>query len=63
MAQQLPDYESIVKRLQSMSQPQIEWLARTSGVPFGTLMKIRSGATTKPRYQAIAAIYPHLMPE
>ncbi len=63
MAQELPSFESIVKRLNAMSQKQIHWLAATSGVPFSTLMNIRYGHTKNSGYITVAQFYPYLLPE
>jgi predicted transcriptional regulator len=58
MALQIPSLESVQNRLLAMSHAELQQLARNSGVPFGTLWKIRAGTTTNPRMGTLAKFWP-----
>ena len=47
-------------RLATMNQSQLKRLAKDSGIPFGTLMKIRYGITKNPGIETVRAFYPML---
>ncbi len=44
----IPSSEDVRQRLAPLRHAQLQALARASGVPFGTLWKIRSGDTQNP---------------
>lgn len=60
MAITIPPLALIRTRLEAMSQTQIKSLAKDSGVPFGTLMKIRHGVTKNPGIETVRKFYPLL---
>ena len=43
-----------------LGKTQLQRLAELSGVPFGTLWKIRSGDTKDPRIETVRQIAPHV---
>lgn len=56
----IPPLALIRRRLEAMNQAQVKSLASDSGVPFGTLMKIRHGITKNPGIETVRAFYPLL---
>ena len=58
MANTLPPIEFITDKLHAMTTRQLQLLALLSEVPEHTLLKIRSGKTTNPRYETVWKIYP-----
>ncbi|QLI49457.1 hypothetical protein vBPaeMUSP18_42 [Pseudomonas phage vB_PaeM_USP_18] len=62
MAITIPPLALIRTRLEAMKQAQIKSLAKDSGVPFGTLMKIRHGITKNPGIETVRAFFP-LLPD
>ena len=62
MAITIPPLALIRTRLEAMNQAQIKSLAKDSGIPFGTLMKIRHGTTKNPGIETVRAFYP-LLPD
>lgn len=56
----IPPLVLIRARLEAMSQAQVRSLATDSGVPYGTLMKIRYGITRNPGIETVRAFYPLL---
>ena len=55
-----PPLAMIRARLATMNQSQLKRLAKDSGIPFGTLMKIRYGITKNPGIETVRAFYPML---
>ena len=62
MAITIPPLALIRTRMETLNQAQIKRLAEDSGVPFGTLMKIRYGITKNPGLETVRAFYP-LLPD
>lgn len=60
MDQPIPSAAEIAQRLAPMKYPQIQRLADLSGVPFHTLLKIRSGETRNPGVETVRSFMPHL---
>ena len=58
----IPPLALIHSRLAAMNQVQLRRLAKDSGIPFGTLMKIRYGTTKNPGIETVRAFYP-LLPD
>lgn len=58
----VPPLAMIRARLATMNQSQLKRLAKDSGIPFGTLMKIRYGITKNPGIETVRAFYPMLPP-
>ena len=56
----VPPLAMIRARLATMNQSQLKRLAKDSGIPFGTLMKIRYGITKNPGIETVRAFYPML---
>ena len=56
----LPSTEHIRQALQALTYRQTAILSSTSGVPFTTLWKVRSGETLNPRIQTLRQFLPHL---
>lgn len=48
MASQIPSLATIQERLAGLGHNEVQALAKESGVPFGTLWKIKVGVTTNP---------------
>lgn len=48
--------------LASLSELQVDALARKTGVPLATLLKIKYGVTRNPRVATVQAVYTHLWP-
>lgn len=59
----IPPIQMIRNRLESMSQHQLKQLAKDSGVPFGTLMHIRTGTTKNPGTETVRMFWPLLAAE
>lgn len=57
---QLPSPEEVSGRLQPLAYPQLHELSRLSGVPFTTLLKVRSGETSNPGLATVRAFLPHV---
>lgn len=60
MAITIPPLTMVRSRLEHLSQAQLATLASESGVPFGTLMKIRQGVTTNPGIETVRKFFPLL---
>ena len=58
MAINVPTVAMVRNRLRKLSQKQLKELSSDSGVPFGTLMKIRTGSTTNPGIETVRAFWP-----
>lgn len=56
----VPSADEVRERLASLSNAQLERLASMSGVPFHTLLKVRSGETGNPRLNTVHAFLPHV---
>lgn len=59
----VPPLTMVRSRLERLSQSQLAQLASDSGVPFGTLMKIRQGVTTNPGIETVRKFFPLLTAE
>lgn len=59
----VPPLTMVRSRLERLSQSQLTQLASDSGVPFGTLMKIRQGVTTNPGIETVRKFFPLLTAE
>ena len=57
----IPTAEVVRARLSNLSYAAVRNLAATSGVPFTTLWKIRSGETADPRLETVRLIWPELI--
>lgn len=53
MQSAIPSTDEIRRRLQVVKITELDDLARRSGVPFGTLMKIRTGQTANPGIETV----------
>ena len=58
MLYKLPPIEDVSALIQQMTLRQLRMLVLLSGVPEHTLLKIRNGQTTNPRYETVRAIMP-----
>lgn len=56
----IPSAADVFERLSPLSYQQLEELARISGVPFHTLLKIRDGDTGNPRIDTVCKFWPHI---
>lgn len=56
----IPSPAQVRALLAPMNQAQIQALADRSGVPFTTLLKVRTGETANPRLETVRAIWPEL---
>ena len=60
MKQDLPSIDVIKSRLSDLNHAELNALVAASGVPFGTLMKIRQGDTKDPRLTTVRSILENL---
>lgn len=60
MATNLPSAADVAESLKPLSNQQLEWLAVRSGVPYHTLLKIRSGETANPRIDTVRQFLCHV---
>ena len=60
MNKQLPTAENVRAWLVPLSRAQLLMLSDLSGVPFGTIWKIKDGQTKDPRIETVRAIAMHL---
>lgn len=58
----IPPLTMIVSRLEKLTDSQTRRLANDSGVPFGTLNKIRCGHTKNPGIETVRQFFP-LLPD
>ncbi len=56
----IPNAASVADRLEPMNYAQLEELAKLSGVPFHTLLKIRSRETKNPGIETVRQFWPHI---
>ena len=56
----IPSAADLRELLQTMGHAQVQEIALQSGVPFGTVWKLRSGETDNPRLQTVRSLLPHL---
>lgn len=56
----IPPVAMVRNRLGALDQGQVRQLAKDSGVPFGTLMKIRHGITSNPGIDTVGKFWPLL---
>lgn len=57
----IPSPAQVRALLEPMNQAAIQNLAVRSGVPFTTLLKVRTGETANPRLETVRAIWPELI--
>lgn len=57
----IPPLSMIEARLAKLSQSQVKKLSQDTGVPFGTLMKIRHGITKNPGIETVRMFFPLLL--
>ena len=57
----IPSPAQVRALLEPMNQAAIQSLAVRSGVPFTTLLKVRTGETANPRLETVRAIWPELI--
>lgn len=60
MADQFPTYETVRKRLLSLSYADMEALEKASKVSFHTLLKIRNGTTENPGIETVHKFWSHI---
>ena len=56
----IPSAADVSARLTRLSRAEVQRLADASGVPFHTLLKIRSGETSNPGIETVRLFAPHL---
>lgn len=56
--EKIPNAAAVAERLRPLSYQQLEALARLSGVPFHTLLKIKSADTGNPRIDTVSKFWP-----
>lgn len=61
MATQIPSADDIQARLSTLGHKEVWELSEQSGVPFGTLWKVKSGATTNPGVETVRKFWPLLV--
>jgi hypothetical protein len=61
MISDIPTPQQIRDQLASLNHAAVQALSASSGVPFTTLWKIRSGETDNPRLETVRAIWPELI--
>ena len=57
---QIPSAAEIAQRMAPLRAPQLQRLAELSGVPFHTLLKIRSGETRNPGVETVRLFVGHI---
>lgn len=60
MANHIPSATDLKDRLSGLGHKEVQQLARTSGVPFTTLWKVKDGTTTNPGVETVRKFWPHL---
>lgn len=60
MDTQIPSAAEIAERMADMNPPQLQRLADLSGVPFHTLLKIKSRETMNPRIDTVRQFAPFI---
>lgn len=60
MAITIPPLTLVSARLKRLSEAQLKQLAEESGVPFGTLNKIKHGYTVNPGIETVRKFFPLL---
>lgn len=60
MIRPMDDLTFVIAELQKVALKDLTALAEQSGVPFGTLQKIKYGATDNPRYTTVKTLADHL---
>jgi hypothetical protein len=56
----IPSGDDLKRSLSELTNGQLEALARFSGVPIHTLIKVRNGQTENPRLETVRAFVPHI---
>ena len=56
----IPSAADLRQLLLAMGHAQVQQIALQSGVPFGTVWKLRSGETDNPRLETVRSLLPHL---
>jgi predicted transcriptional regulator len=57
----IPSAATVAATLRPLRYNHLEALSLQSGVPFSTLLKIRSGETPNPRIDTVGQFWPHLV--
>ena len=57
----IPSAAELRAMLSLLGHAQMQQMASCSGVPFGTLWKLRSGETADPRLETVRSLLPHLL--
>lgn len=60
MQTEIPSIQQIQAVLQALPKGELTRISRDSGVPFGTLWKVRSGETPNPGIETVRSFLPHL---
>jgi predicted transcriptional regulator len=55
-----PSAAEVANKLADLKAPQIQRLAELSGVPFHTLLKIKTGETSNPRLDTVRQFFQHI---
>lgn len=60
MNTKIPSAATVRALLEPLTNSQLQTLAKRSGVPFGTLWKVRSGETSDPRLETVRKVLAHI---
>ena len=60
MLNEIPTAQQVREKLSELCHSETEALAKKAGVPFTTLLKIKTGETSNPRLETVRLIFPHL---
>lgn len=60
MQTDIPSIQQIQAVLQALPKGELTRISRESGVPFGTLWKVRSGETPNPGIETVRSFMPHI---
>lgn len=60
MCTEIPTPETVRQRMADLGYPEIRSLSSVSGVPFTTLLKIKSGETSNPGIGTVGMFWGHL---
>lgn len=58
----IPSASELQALLQPLRTGDLARISKASGVPFGTLWKVRSGETTNPGIETVRRFLPHVLP-
>jgi predicted transcriptional regulator len=56
----VPTGQQVAEALRGLTAAEVQALAERSGVPFHTLLKIKTGETGNPRIETVSQFWPHL---